>query len=243
MSGRHAVEQALESGREIERVLVASGAAGHLMPLIQRAREKGIPVKEVDRAKLTSLCGEHHQGIAALAALKAYATVADLLSAAEQKQEPPLLVVCDGLEDPHNLGAILRTAEAAGAHGVIIPKRRGVGLTAAAYQASAGAAEYVPVARVSNLSQTLQSLKEGGVWVYGLDMDGENWCQSDLTGPAALVVGAEGKGLSRLVKEQCDFVLSLPMAGHIRSLNASVACSLLLMEAARQRQNIPALNR
>ena len=162
----------------------------------------------------------------------------DILLRAEQAGEPPFVLVCDGLEDAHNLGAVLRSAEAAGCHGVIIPKRRSVGLNATVAKTSAGAVEYVPVARVSNLTETLRRLKERGLWVYGLDMDGSQWCQTDLTGAVALVVGSEGHGISRLVREQCDGILSLPMRGNINSLNASVACGITVYEAARQRLGI-----
>ena len=149
-------------------------------------------------------------------------------------------MICDGIEDPHNLGAILRSAEAAGVHGVIVPKRHGAGLTSAVYKASAGAVEYVPVARVANITQTIRDIQKRGVWVYGLDMDGETWCTADLRGAAALVVGSEGKGISRLVKDTCDHLVSLPMSGRIGSLNASVACGILLYEGLRQRQNLMA---
>ena len=180
--------------------------------------------------------------MAAIAAVKEYVSLDQLFQEAEEKGEAPFFILCDELEDPHNLGAILRTAECAGAHGVIIPQRRSVGLTFAVGKASAGAVEYVPVARVTNLSDTLRQLKEVGLWIYGLDMGGSDWCSTDLTGAMALVVGSEGRGISRLVKEQCDFILSLPMAGHINSLNASVACGIVLYEAARQRRHIPAVN-
>lgn len=240
IAGRNAVSEALRSGREIDRVLVAKGAVGSVSVLVAKARERGIPVKDVDSRKLEAMCGAHHQGIAAIAACKEFATVDELFAVAESRNQPPFFVVCDELEDPHNLGAIVRSAEAAGAHGVIIPKRRSVGLTAAVYKASAGAIEYVPVARVTNITDTLKELKKRGVWVYGLDMDGEPWCATDLTGAVALVVGSEGRGLGRLVKEQCDFVMSLPMVGKVNSLNASVACSLMLYETARQRAGIKA---
>lgn len=240
--GRNAVAEALRSGREIDRLLVARGASGSVAVLIAKARERGIPVKDVDNRKLEAMGGAHHQGVIAVAACKEFSTLDDLFAVAEKKGESPFFVVCDELEDPHNLGAIVRTAEAAGAHGVIIPKRRSVGLTAAVYKASAGAIEYVPVARVTNINDAIRELKERGVWVYGLDMDGEPWCATDLTGAVALVVGSEGRGLGRLVKEQCDFVLSLPMAGRVNSLNASVACSLMLYETARQRAGIVARN-
>lgn len=243
IAGRNAVSEALRAGRAIDRLLVARGErGGSASVLIAKARERGIPIKEVDSRKLDAMCGTHHQGLAAIAACKSYATVEELLAAAKERGEAPFLVVCDGLEDPHNLGAVVRTAEAVGAHGVIIPKRRSAGLTAAVYKASAGAIEYMPVARVANIADTLRELKKQGVWIYGLDMDGEPWCKADLTGAAALVVGSEGRGLSRLVREQCDFVLSLPMAGQVNSLNASVACGVLLYEAARQRGGVAARN-
>lgn len=241
ISGRNAVAEAIRAGRTLDSVLVAKGErTGSIGALIAQCRERGILVKEVDSRKLDSLAGPHHQGILAIAACKEYATLEELFAAAEKKQEPPFFVVCDELEDPHNLGAILRTAEAAGVHGVIIPKRRSASLTSAVYKASAGAVEYVPVARVANITETLRELKKRGVWIYGLDMKGETWCQTDLKGPVALVVGSEGQGISRLVREQCDFILSLPMLGSINSLNASVACGILLYEAARQRQGITA---
>lgn len=237
IAGRNAVGEAIRSGRALDSVLVARGdRSGSIGMLIAQCRERGIPVKEVDPRKLDGMAGPHHQGIAAVAACKEYASVEDLFAAAEAKEEPPFFIVCDELEDPHNLGAILRTAEAAGAHGVIIPKRRSAGLTSAVYKASAGAVEYVPVVRVTNITDTLRELKKRGVWIYGLDMEGETWCSADLRGAMALVVGSEGQGISRLVREQCDFILSLPMLGKINSLNASVACGILLYECARQRQ-------
>lgn len=241
IAGRNAVGEALRSGRSIDHVIVAKGErSGSIAVLTARCRERGVPVKEVDRRRLDALCGPNHQGIAAIAACKTYAALEDLFDLAEERGEPPLIVVCDELEDPHNLGAILRTAEAAGAHGVIVPKRRSAGLTTAVYKASAGAVEYMPVARVSNVVETLRELKKRGMWIYGLDMDGAPWCSADLKGAVALVVGSEGRGIGRLVKEQCDFVLSMPMRGNISSLNASVACGILLYEAARQRMDIPA---
>lgn len=241
IAGRNAVSEALRSGRAVDSVLVAKGErAGSAVALVARCRERGIPVKEVDARKLEALGGRNHQGIVALAACKEYVTLDALFEAAAKKGEPPFFIVCDELEDPHNLGAILRTAEAAGVHGVIIPKRRSAGLTAAVYKASAGAVEYVPVARVANLADSLRELKRRCVWIYGLDMQGEAWCKADLKGPLALVVGSEGRGIGRLIKEQCDFMLSLPMAGQISSLNASVACGILMYEAARQRQGLTA---
>ena len=241
IAGRNAVAEALRAGRAIDSVLLSKGdRAGSISALAAQCRRKGLLVKEVDSRKLDALCGPNHQGIAALAACKETVTLDELFAAAEAKGEPPFFVVCDELEDPHNLGAILRTAETAGVHGVVIPKRRSAGLTSAVYKASAGAVEYVPVARVSNITDALREMKKRGVWVYGLDMDGETWCSVDMKGAAAVVVGSEGRGISRLVKEQCDFIVSLPMRGHITSLNASVACGIVLYEAARQRQGLAA---
>ena len=241
IAGRNAVAEALRAGRAIDSVLLAKGdRAGSISALAAQCRRKGLLVKEVDSRKLDALCGPNHQGIAALAACKETVTLDELFAAAEAKGEPPFFVVCDELEDPHNLGAILRTAETAGVQGVVIPKRRSAGLTSAVYKASAGAVEYVPVARVSNITDALREMKKRGVWVYGLDMDGETWCSVDMKGAAAVVVGSEGRGISRLVKEQCDFIVSLPMRGHITSLNASVACGIVLYEAARQRQGLAA---
>ncbi len=241
--GRNAVSELLRSGRPIDRILIARGDRdGNLSALAARCRQRGLVIKEVDPRKLEALGGDHHQGTAPVLACGEYATVDDLFAAAEAAGQPPLFVVCDDLEDPHNLGAILRTAEAVGAHGVIVPKRHSAGLTSAVYKASAGAAAFVPVARVTNITETLKALKKRGVWVYGLDMDGQPWCGTDMTGSVALVVGSEGKGISPLVRKQCDFVLSLPMVGRVNSLNASVATAIVLYEAARQRLNIPAKN-
>ena len=237
--GRNAVTEALRSGRALDSVWIASGERGGSIGVIRaKCREAGIPVKDVDARKLTTVGGAHHQGVVAFAACKEYASLEDIFARAEQAGEPPFILVCDGLEDAHNLGAVLRSAEAAGCHGVIIPKRRSVGLNATVAKTSAGAVEYVPVVRVANLTETLRRLKERGIWVYGLDMDGSQWCQTDLTGAVALVVGSEGHGISRLVREQCDGILSLPMRGNINSLNASVACGIIVYEAARQRLGI-----
>lgn len=241
--GRNAVMEALKAGRPLDSVLIARGERqGSIGAIVARCRENGIPVKETDSRKLDAMAA-NHQGVIAIAACKDYVTLEELFKAAEEKGEPPFFIVCDELEDPHNLGAILRTAEAAGAHGVVVPRRRSVGLTGAVYKASAGAVEYVPVARVTNITDALKEMKKRGMWIYGLDMDGEDWCSTDLTGAMALVVGSEGRGVSRLVREACDFVLSLPMSGRINSLNASVACGIVLYEAARQRKGIKAINR
>ena len=235
--GRNAVAEALRSGRAIDTLLVAKGdRSGSIGKLIAQARDREIVVKEIDRRKLDLTCGgENHQGVAARAAAHSYAEIPEMLAAAQARGEAPFLVLCDELEDPHNLGAILRTADACGVHGVIIPKRRGVSLTYAVGKVSAGAIEYVPVARVSNLAQTIDALKADGFWIYGADMNGTRWDQQDYGGKVALVIGAEGRGLSRLVREKCDFIVSLPMKGKINSLNASVAAGILMYEIAKNR--------
>ena len=242
VAGRNAVGEALRSGRTIDSIYVARGnRAGSLAPILARARQMGITVKEADAKKLDYMCGNaNHQGVVAVAAVKEYAAVDDLFRLAEQRGEPPFFLVADELEDPHNLGAILRTAECAGAHGVIIPRRRAVGLTYAVGKASAGAVEYVPVARVANIAAVLDELKERGVWIYAADFDGQPWCTVDYRGPAAVVIGSEGAGVSRLVREKSDFIISLPMLGKINSLNASVACGVICYEIARQRSGLQA---
>ncbi|MCI6400956.1 MAG: 23S rRNA (guanosine(2251)-2'-O)-methyltransferase RlmB [Candidatus Fimivicinus sp.] len=238
--GRNSVLEALRAGRAIDSLLVARGErSGSIGRILAECREKGIVIKEVDAKKLDFLCGRgNHQGVAAYAAAHAYACVADLLALAQQRGEAPFLIICDELEDPHNLGAIIRTAEAAGAHGVIIPKRHAASLSFAVSKAAAGALEYLPVARVGNLAATLDELKKQGLWIYGADMDGTPFCETDYSGPAALVIGSEGRGLGRLIKEKCDFIVSLPMKGKINSLNASVAAGILMYEIARQRAGL-----
>ena len=235
--GRNAVAEALRSGREIDSLLVAKGErSGSIGKLIGQCRELGVVIKEVDSRKLDKLCeGANHQGVAAYAAVQEYKTVEDMLALAAEKGEAPFLIVCDDIEDPHNLGAIIRTADACGAHGVIIPKRHGVSLTYAVGKVSAGAVEYVPVARVPNLAAALDDLKKKGFWVYGADMGGKPWNEQDYSGAVALVIGSEGRGISRLVKEKCDFIVSLPMKGKINSLNASVAAGILMYEVVRSR--------
>ncbi len=237
--GRNAVLEALRSGRSLDSVWIAKGERGGSVGVIcALCRENGIPIKETDVRKLNSLGGNNHQGVMAFAACKEYASLEDVFEKAKAAGQPPFVIVCDELEDAHNLGAVIRSAEAAGCHGVIIPKRRAVGLTSTVYKTSAGAVEYMPVVRVSNITDTLKQLKKRGLWVYGLDMDGTSWCQTDLSGPIALVVGSEGHGMSRLVKEQCDGIISLPMQGKINSLNASVACGIMMYEVVRQRLNL-----
>lgn len=240
--GRNAVSEALKSERAIDTLLVVRGERnGSIGRIIAECKDKGIVVKEVDKKKLDFMCGQgNHQGVAAYAAVHEYAELEDIFALAGERGEEPFIIICDELEDPHNLGAIIRTAECTGAHGVIIPKRRNASLTWAVGKASAGAVEYVPVARVGNLASTIEDLKKRGLWVYCADMDGSSWCQTDFSGGVALVVGSEGSGVSRLIKEKSDFVLSLPMRGKITSLNASVAASILMYEVARQRLGIKA---
>lgn len=236
--GRNAVTEALKSGRGINKLWIASGdREGSVAEIAALAKERGIVVQYVERAKIESFAGGHrHQGVLAYVAPVPYAELDDILKAAEAKGEAPFLVLLDELEDPHNLGALLRTADATGVHGILIPKRRSVSLNATVAKTSAGAVEYVPVARIGNIAQTLKKLKEKGFWVAGADMDGEKaYYEADLTGPLVLVVGSEGRGMSRLTKEACDFIVSMPMVGRINSLNASVAGSILMYESMRQR--------
>lgn len=235
--GRNAVREALKSGRPADSLLVQRGErTGAVLPIIAECKQKNIPVKEVDSKKLDFMCGHaNHQGVILIAAAHEYASVEDIFARAEEKNEPPFIVICDSLEDPHNLGAIIRSAEAGGVHGMIIPERRSVSLSGIVGKTSAGALEYLPVARVTNLNAVIKQLKERGVWVYAADMDGAPYKQADLTGALALVVGSEGAGVSRLVKENCDAVLSIPMKGRVNSLNASVAAAVLIFEAASQR--------
>ena len=236
--GRNAVREALSGGRAANALYVKKGEkTGPLLPLIAEAREKGIPVKEVDGKKLDVMCGhQNHQGVILSAAAHEYSSVEEILGIAEEKGEAPFLVICDGIEDPHNLGAIIRSAEAGGAHGVILPERRSAALTSIVGKTSAGALEYMPVARVTNLTQTIRDLQKKGVWVYAADMDGASYEETDFSGPVALVIGAEGAGVSRLVKETCDAVVSIPMRGRINSLNASVAAGILIFRAALARK-------
>ena len=238
IEGRNAVIEALRAGVAIDKIYLARGETdatlGHIAAV---ARDKGVVVVDADRRKLDTMSRTHaHQGVIALAAVREYATVDDILAAAREKGEPPLIVVCDELSDPHNLGAVIRTAECAGAHGVIIPKRRSAGLTAVVAKTSAGAVAHLPVARVPNLPALLRQLKEEGVWIFGTAADGDTELyRADLKGPAAIVIGSEGDGMGRLVAEQCDFKVSIPMRGKLNSLNASAAAAILLYEAVRQR--------
>ena len=235
--GRNPVSEAVRSSRTIDKILVAKGdRSGAVVGILAKAKKKNIPIKEVDVKKLDFLSGgAKHQGIAALAAVKEYVSVEDILSFAEQRGEKPFVVVLDEIEDPHNLGAIIRTAECAGAHGVIIPKRRSAALSYAVSKVSAGAVEYVPVARVTNIANTLDKLKKLGLWVYGADMNGTDYNKCDFSPSAALVIGNEGKGISRLVLEKCDEIVSIPMKGRINSLNASVAAGVLMYAVSSKR--------
>ena len=240
IEGRNALTEALRSGRTIDKVFIAAGETDRgLQRLAAQAKEAGAVVVPVDRRKLDQMSTTHsHQGVIALVAARSYFSVEDILEEAASRGETPLIVLCDELSDPHNLGAILRTAECAGAHGVIIPKRRSVGLTAVVAKASAGAVEYMKVARVTNISATIEELKKQGVWIFGTAAEGSiPMYQADLTGPTAIVIGSEGDGMSRLVREKCDVTVHIPMKGKISSLNASAAASILLYEAVRQRQS------
>ncbi len=238
LEGRNALQEALKNGRTIDKVFIAAGDTDRsLQHLAAQAREAGAVVVSVDRRKLDAMSATRsHQGVIALAAAHAYCTVEQMLEEAAARGEPPLLVLCDELSDPHNLGAVIRSAECAGAHGVVIPKRRSVGLTAAAAKASAGAVEYMKVARVTNMSSAIRELKERGVWVYGAAAEGSiPMYQADLTGPTAIVIGSEGNGISQLVRKSCDVMVRIPMKGKLSSLNAAAAASILLYEAVRQR--------
>ncbi len=238
LEGRNALTEALRSGRTIDKVFIASGDTDRaLQHLAAQAKEAGAVVVPVDRRKLDAMSvTRSHQGVIALAAARDYYTIDDLLQEAADRGEAPLLVICDELSDPHNLGAILRSAECAGAHGVIIPKRRSVGLTATVAKASAGAVEYMKVAKVSNINNAIGELKEKGVWIFGTAAEGSvPMYRADLTGPAAIVIGNEGDGMSQLVRKNCDMLMHIPMKGQISSLNASAAASILLYEAVRQR--------
>lgn len=240
LEGRNALTEALRSGRTIDKVFIAAGETDRgLQHLAAQAKEAGAVVVPVDRRKLNAMSTTGaHQGVIALAAAREYATVDDILAYAAQKGEAPLIVICDELSDPHNLGAIIRSAECAGAHGVIIPKRRSVGLTAVVAKTSAGALEYMKVAKVSNLVSTMEQLKQQGVWIFGTAAEGSvPMYKADLTGPTAIVIGSEGDGMSRLVQKTCDMTVHIPMKGRITSLNASASASILLYEAVRQRQS------
>lgn len=238
LEGRNALNEALKSGRQIDKVFLVDGNPDRsLLRLAAQAKEQGAVIVRTDRRKLDQMSVTHaHQGVIAVAAAHEYATLDDILRRAEERGEAPLIVLCDELSDPHNLGAILRTAECAGAHGVVIPKRRSVGLTATVAKTSAGAVEYLPVARVGNLTGAIEELQARGVWIFGAAAEGTvSLYEADLAGPAAIVIGNEGAGMSRLVAQKCDFTVRIPMRGEISSLNASAAAAILLYEAVRRR--------
>ncbi|MBN2795001.1 MAG: 23S rRNA (guanosine(2251)-2'-O)-methyltransferase RlmB [Clostridia bacterium] len=239
IEGRNPVIEALNAGRTINKIMIAEGQKeGSIKKIIAMAKEQSIVISYVDRHKIDSLSqSDNHQGVMAFAAAYDYMPLEALLENIEKKGEAPFLIILDEINDPHNLGSILRTADAVGAHGVIIPKRRAVGLTPVVAKTSAGAIEYVPVCRVTNIARTIEELKEKNIWVAGADMAGEQThFQANMTGSFALVMGSEGQGISRLVKEKCDFLIHIPMIGKVSSLNASVAASVILYEAFKQRQ-------
>lgn len=234
--GRNPVMEALKAGKPIDTIYVNSDAGGSIGAITRIARERDIVIKNVSDQKLTQMCaGASHQGIIASGACAEYVSVEDILNISKKKGRPPFIIICDEIEDPHNLGAIIRTAETAGADGVIIPKRRSASLNATVYKTSAGAASWLPVARVANLPAAMDELKRNGVWIYGTDASGSDYTQADFKGAAAFVIGSEGFGMGRLVKEKCDFLVKLPMFGKITSLNASVAAGIFMYEAVRQR--------
>lgn len=234
--GRNPVTEAIKSGVLLDKVFVNAEAGGSITNIIRLAKERDILVKEVTEQKLTAMCrGASHQGIVAVGACAEYVEVEDILRSAKAKGEDPFIIICDEVEDPHNLGAIIRTAETAGAHGIIIPKRRSASLNYTVYKTSAGAASWLPVARVSNIAAAIDTLKENGVWIYGTDGSGEDYRGVDMTGPVGLVIGSEGFGMGKLIMSKCDFLLRLPMKGKITSLNASVAGGIFMYEIVRQR--------
>lgn len=233
--GRNPVTEALRSGREIDKLMVSS-EEGSMKKILALAKERRIPVMKVEKSAIDRIAeGKAHQGVAAYVSAYAYADLEDIFRIAEERGEDPFIIILDNLEDPHNLGAIMRTAECAGAHGVIIPKRRACGLTEVVAKASAGAIEYMPCVKVTNIAQTIEELKERGIWVAACDMGGQEYYKANLKGKLAVVIGSEGFGISRLVKEKCDFVVSMPMVGRITSLNASNAAAVIIYEVRKQR--------
>ncbi len=240
IAGRNPVMEALKIDAKIDKLFVARGEReGSIVRIIALAKEKGIPISEADKVKLDHISGiKNHQGVVAYTTSVDYYSVEEIINSAKEAGEPPVVIVAENLTDPHNLGAIARTAEASGVHGIIIPKNRSVGITPAVVKASAGALMHVKVARVSNIPQTLDKLKDLGLWVYGTAAEAEkSFYETDLTGAAAFVIGNEGEGMSRLVRDKCDFLVSIPMQGKVSSLNASVAAALLMYEAYRQKIN------
>ncbi len=240
LEGRNSVLEALKAGRSINKIIVSKGEReGSIKQILSLARENKVIVQELDRTNLDKISSTHaHQGVIAFVAIKEYVEIEDILKIAEDKGEQPFLIILDEITDPYNLGSILRTADSVGAHGVIIPRRRAVGLTTAVSKASAGAIEYVPVARVTNISQTMDELKKKNIWVVGTDSTGEKaYFEADLKGPIALVIGSEGAGMGKLIAENCDFVVNIPMKGSITSLNAAVAGSVVMYEILKQRSS------
>ena len=240
--GKNSVKEAIMADHNINSILIANSMRkASIASILKKATELKVPIKKVDTKKLDSLCGNtNHQGIIAMIAAHQYSSVDDILNVAAQKGEPPFVIVAYEIVDPHNLGAIIRTAECAGAHGIIISARRAASLNFTVSKASAGALEHIKVARVANIPSALELLKDRGLWIYGASVDGSTYCQADLTGAVALVIGSEGFGLGRLAKEKCDFILSLPQQGKINSLNASVAAGIIMYEVARQRLGLVA---
>lgn len=237
IAGRNPVMEALKAGRSIDCILTCEkNPTGSLKPIISKAKDMGIPIKETLHKKLDSISPHvPHQGVIAMVCAKEYCSLEDIIDLANSKNENPFIIIADSILDPHNLGAIIRTAECAGVHGVIIPKRRSVGLTSIVEKSSAGALEHMLIARESNISSTIDKIKKLNIWVYGADMSGKPWCKQNLTGGIALVIGSEGTGISRLVKEKCDILLSIPTKGNVSSLNASAACAVIAYEIVRQR--------
>jgi len=234
--GRNPVIEALKSGANLDTVYI-DGNGGSLSVIRRLAKENGVVVKDADDKKLSRLSGgASHQGVVAEGACGEYVTVEDIIAVSQKKGTKPFIIICDEIEDPHNLGAIIRTAETSGADGVIIPKRRSASLNATVFKTSAGAASYVPVARVSNLASCIDTLKDNGVWIYGTDASGTDYSETDFTGGVALVIGSEGFGMSKLIQKKCDFMIKLPMLGKINSLNASVAAGIFMYEVLRQRR-------
>lgn len=236
--GRNPVMEALRSGREIDRLLIAHGVTGGSVTAIRaKCAARGILIKEISPQKLDYYCcGGNHQGVAVMIASQEYSSVQDILDLAEARNEKPFIVICDEIEDPHNLGAIIRTAEACGVHGIIIPKRRSASLNSTVEKTSAGALAYMKVARVTNIANTIDGFKEKGIWVFGADMNGTSYTKTDYNIPCAIVIGNEGKGIGTLVRKKCDAIVSLPMLGKINSLNASVAAGILMYEVVKNRK-------
>ena len=236
--GRNPVTEAVKSGRTIEKLMISKGSEKGLAQIIAMAKDRGIPVYYNDKTRMDKIAeGGAHQGVAAYVSSYEYCEVEDIVKKAEDKGEVPFIVILDVIEDPHNLGAIMRSADGAGAHGVIIPKRRAVGITGVVAKASAGAVEYVPVARVANIAQTIEKLKKEGFWIAAVDMSDTPYYKSDLKGKLAVVIGNEGEGISKLVKQKCDFTVSMPMMGNVQSLNASNAAAIIMYEVRRQRDS------